>query len=497
MSETIRVRIAPSPTGPIHIGNVHTALFNWLYAKKNGGQFILRFEDTDLARSEKRFESLIFEEMKWLGLTWDEGPDIGGPYGPYRQTERLKLYQQYAQKLLDENHAYHCYCTVEEIEEERKRAEEKGETYRYSGRCRHLTPEEKTRFAAEGRKPAIRFRVPDNEKIVINDMVRGPIEFDTSLMGDFIIVRPNGVPVYNFAVVIDDVTMRITDIIRGEGHISNTPIQILIYRALGLPLPRFAHVSHILSPEGGKFSKREGTGYVGEYRKRGYLPEALFNFLALLGWSPEDGREFLTPNELITEFSLDRVSKNASVFDLNKLNWMNSQYIKQADLGRLTELSIPFLVEAGFITEDEARRRFDWVKQIVSACRERVDYLAQLKEQAAIFFLDEYEIENEEAKQLLLEPEIPAVMNAFLAALENATELTPDSVNGLLKALTKELKLPGKKVYMPIRVALTGAQHGVELIALIPILGKERVTKRVSQTLAKVGVSLSLVGAGS
>ena len=287
MVDKVRVRIAPSPTGPVHIGNVRTALFNWLFARHYGGEFILRFEDTDMTRSKEEYAQIIINEFKWLGLNWDEGPDIGGPFAPYKQTEKLDQYRAWAQKLVAEGKAYYCFCTQEELDQERQEASEQGEVFIYKGTCRDLSEQEQQRLLQAGKKPSIRFRVPAGLTVVIDDMVRGRVEFESDILGDFVIVRPDGIPIYNFAVVIDDYDMKITHVIRAEEHISNTPRQILLYEAFGFSLPRFAHVSMVLGPDRTKLSKRHGAAFVGQYREEGYLPEALINFLSLLGWSPE------------------------------------------------------------------------------------------------------------------------------------------------------------------------------------------------------------------
>lgn len=294
----IRVRFAPSPTGPLHIGGARSALFNYLWARKNKGKFIVRSEDTDLERSSRESEHNILEALRWLNIQWDEGIEVGGDYGPYRQTERLVHYREYTEKLMDSGHAYYCYCSEEELEQERQDLISKGETPRYLGKCRKLTSEQRAVLETEGRKPVVRFRVPEGQAIHINDQVRGDVIFDSDGIGDYVIVKSDGIPTYNFAVVVDDTTMKITHIIRGEEHLSNTPRQVLIYQALGLPVPGFAHISLILNTEGGKMSKRDGDTAVMDYQKKGYLPEAIVNFIALLGWAPTGEEEFYTLNEL-------------------------------------------------------------------------------------------------------------------------------------------------------------------------------------------------------
>src|SRR5690554_2725222 len=322
----MRLRFPPSPTGKIHIGNMRTALFNWLWARKNKGTLVLRIEDTDQERSTKEFEDIIIQEMQWLGLDVDEGIGVGGEYGPYRQSERVDIYREYADKLLKEGKAYYCYCTPEELQAMREEAARKGEMPRYNQHCRHLTEEELEEYKRAGRKPVIRIKMPDEAReIVINDLIRGEIRFSTDVLDDFIIFKSDGMPTYNFAVVIDDALMKITQVIRGEDHLSNTPKQILLYEAMGFDIPEFAHLPLILDENKAKLKKRSDSDavYIGEYRERGYLPEALFNFLALLGWSAKDDQEIMTREEIVSHFNISDINKSSAVFDIEKLNWMN------------------------------------------------------------------------------------------------------------------------------------------------------------------------------
>lgn len=484
--QEVRVRFAPSPTGPFHIGGARSALFNWLLARRLGGKLVLRIEDTDLERSSRESEENIKEALRWLGITWDEGVDIGGPYGPYRQTERLDTYRPYTEKLLATGQAYYCYCTDEELEAERQELLAKGQMPRYMGRCRHLTPEDKARFEAEGRKPAIRFHVPENRQIVFTDMVRGTVSFDSNGIGDFVIVKSDGIPVYNYAVVIDDSLMHITHVIRAEEHLSNTPRQILIYDALGFALPEFGHISLILGKDRAKMSKRHGATSVEQYRNLGYLPEALVNFLALLGWSPVGEEEIFSLQELIEQFSMDRVAKNPAVFDIDKLNWINAHYIKQASADKITELAIPHLKAAGYINGEMTAEQKAWLVDMVAVLQEHLSYAAQIVDHVDIFFNDNIEFENDEARQVLLDDDIPKVMDSFRTKLNQLDVVDVSSVKPLLKSIIKELKLGGKKVYMPLRVALTGKMHGPELYNIIPLLGKKRALDRLDTIFSKL-----------
>lgn len=490
MSEEIRVRFAPSPTGPFHIGGARSALFNWLLAKKyQNGKLILRIEDTDRARSTKESEENIKEALKWLGITWDEGIDVGGEYGPYRQTERLDIYKEYTDRLIAEGKAYYCYCTDEELEAERKSLMEKNEMPIYQGRCRHLTEEQKAKFIAEGRKPTIRFRTPENGQIVFDDLVRGKMCFESNGVGDFVIVKSDGIPVYNYAVVIDDASMKITHVIRAEEHLSNTPRQVVLYEALGLKVPTFGHISLILGKDKTKMSKRHGATSVEQYRKLGYLPEAIVNFLALLGWAPNSEQEIFSSEELIQEFSMDRVAKNPAVFDIDKLNWINAHYMKEADPQLITDLAIPHLVEAGYIKGELTDEGKEKLKEFVAVVQDHLSYAAQIVDYAGIYFNDDVVIEGEdaeEAKAMLLDEEIPAVIALFKEKLNALEIVDATGVKPILKAITKELKVGGKKVFMPIRIAMTGQMHGPDLVQLIAVLGRERVIQRIDKTMQSV-----------
>ena len=481
----IRVRFAPSPTGPLHIGGARSALFNFLLARKYGGSVILRIEDTDLERSSRESEKDIMDSLKWLGLSWDEGPDVGGPYGPYRQTERLHIYKKYVEKLFEKGYAYYCYCTEEELEQQRKELLAKGEMPRYTGVCFGLSEEERRRKEEEGRKPVVRFRVPQDRIIEINDLVRGKVSFESSGIGDFIIVKSDGVPTYNFAVVVDDYEMGITHVIRAEEHLSNTPRQVLLYEALGLTPPEFAHISLILGKDRSKMSKRHGATSINQYRREGYLPEAMVNFLALLGWSPEGEEEVFSMDQLIEQFSLDRVAKSPAVFDLEKLRWLNGVYIRNSSLERIAELALPYLQEAGYASENPGPEEWERVKNVVAAVREYLGSLSEITQHAGIFFESQFDFEDERAAAVLREEQVPMVMEALKRKIAGVDSLDKEGAKRLLKEISKELKLKGRKVFMPIRVALTGRTHGPELHDIIPLLGAEEVIRRVDASMAK------------
>jgi nondiscriminating glutamyl-tRNA synthetase len=475
-----RVRIAPSPTGPIHVGNVHTALFNWLWARKEGGKFILRFEDTDQDRSRSEWEQVIFDDLSWLGIDWDEGPDIHGPYAPYRQMERLDLYRNYTGKLLDSGHVYKCYCTKEEEDVDRKAEQAQHRPYQYKGRCRNLTAEQCSAFEAEGRAPVLRFRVPRGQVIGYQDLVRGTIEFQTDSIGDFIVMRANGIPLYNFAVVVDDITMQITHVLRGEGHIPNTPVQLLIYQALGIQPPHIGHLGHMTNEEHGKLSKRKGEAAIHDYREQGYLPEALMNFMALLGWTPpgaELGREFLTKDELVHDFDIKRLTKAPSVFDKNKLNWMNSSYIRKKSLDEFAELALPFVVNAKLMTEAEVRGRWDWFKAIMAQIQERMVTLGDIPGYVDFYMVDEIVVDENAAAKLLTDEIKP-----FLRLVADDLATVPwdvASIEQMIRGHMERLELKPKESIQPIRVAVTGRTASPGLFETVHLVGRERSTKRL------------------
>lgn len=482
----VRVRFAPSPTGYLHIGNAHTALFNWLFARHEGGKVILRIEDTDLERSKPEYEQGIIDELKWLGLEWDEGVAVGGDYGPYRQSERLDLYREYADKLYEAGFTYKCYCTPEELAEEREAAEKRGEAPRYSGRCRNLTEAERERLEAEGRVPVYRFRVPKGRVITFDDMVRGRIEVDSDSIGDFVVVRSNGMPTYNFSVVVDDITMKITHVIRADEHISNTPRQILLYEALGAEIPTFAHVAMLLGPDRTKLSKRHGAASITDYREMGYLPEAIVNYLAILGWAPPDEQEILTWDEMVAAFELTRVSRSPAVFDMEKLNWMNGQYIRNADLGRITDLAIPYLIKAGLIDEKVAQTRREWLEQVVDLVRGPLAYLAQIPEHAAVILSKTLSWDDPKVQKILQQAEVPTILKAAVEKLSQLEAWQAAEIHTALKGLADELGVGVGKIMRPVRAAVTGAASGPELHQVIWLLGRDVVIERLQSALALI-----------
>lgn len=476
----VRVRFAPSPTGLLHIGNARMAIFNWLFAKRHKGTFILRIEDTDVARSEKKYITQLIDDLHWLGLTWQEGPDVGGQYGPYLQSERLYIYNDICQKFLKDGLTYRCYCTPEELEERRRIAKITGRPPRYDNRCRALTDTQKNAFEASGRSSTIRFKVPD-KLIIFNDLIRGTCQFDMSLTGDFVLMRSDGTPSFHFAVAVDDTLMRITHVIRGEDHLSNTPCHILLFHALKYPPPQFAHLSLTMGADRTLLSKRHGAFSISEYRRLGYLPEAILNYMMLLGWSPGDKKEKFAVDDIVDTFDISAMSKAPSLFDQQKLDWLSGQYIREADLERITNLAIPYLQTAGFIPSDEKNINKDQLKLIVDAARNNISCVSRIIQEADIFFKDV--TVSEEHIEFLSSGTSQSVLSLFLTELRKVNSISPEIFKNILTSVQTQTKCKGKGLYMPIRIALTGREHGPELFSIINILGIDACKKRIERFL--------------
>ncbi len=482
---SIRVRFAPSPTGHIHVGNARTALFNWLFARHNGGEFVLRIEDTDLERSTSESEQLIYEDLKWLGLNWDEGEGVGGPNGPYRQTERFHIYEENTKKLLDTGNAYHCFCSKEELEESREASLKAGKPPLYNGKCRNLPRDEVQKRLAAGEKAAIRFKV-QKPSVVVRDLIHGEVTFPTNAFGDFIIVRPDGVPVYNYVVVVDDAYMKITHVIRGDDHLSNTPKQVLIFNALGFDSPLFAHIPMILGPDRAKLSKRHGNTSVEQFRSAGYLPEAMINFMALLSWSDVGDQEIFTIEELVQKFSLDRVSSSAAVFDFDKLKWMNGMYIRAADINRITDLCIPYLTAAGHITEEFAVKERERLTGIISTVRDNLEVLSDITQYTEVYFLPIPEA-DEETKEIYALPTTKVVLEAFVKEISGKERLSLEEYKSAVKTVQQASGIKGKPLYMGIRVGMTGRTKGPELDGFVPLMPVNILVSRINETLRRLG----------
>lgn len=476
----IRVRIAPSPSGNLHVGTARTALFNYLFAKKNNAKFVLRIEDTDLERSNAEYTQNIYDSLKALGLNWDEGPDVGGDYGPYEQSKRFDIYPKYAQMLIDKGLAYECYCTQDELETEKELSIKNKQAHKYSGKCVNLTQEQKEKYRKEGRIPSVRFKVPEGETH-FTDMVKGDLKFDNDLIGDFVIMKSNGTPTYNFAVVIDDMLMKISHIIRGEDHISNTPKQIMIYEALGAQVPKFGHLGMILAPDRSKLSKRHGATAVSEFVEKGYLTEALVNFVALLGWSPSDGNEIKTIDEIAADFRIEEVSSSNSVFEYDKLNWMNGQYIKKMDIKELTEKIKPYLscYDLNELSQEKLER-------MVEVTREPITVLSDITKDVNYFFAQDVEVEEEVQKNVLDTDNSQKVLKEVVSTAEgwhfNEEEKLHEEL-GELRAFFKEQGIKPKETMWALRAAITGKTHGADICAVIAIIGKDKFMHRIKKAV--------------
>jgi glutamyl-tRNA synthetase len=467
---SVRVRFAPSPTGELHVGGARTALFNWLFARKHKGVFILRFEDTDIERNRPELIEPIVESLRWLGLLWDEGP--------YFQSQRFSLYREWAERLLNEGKAYKCYCTPEELEQKRQRALAAKQKPLYDRRCRALSPQDEEKFMREGRQPALRLKIPESGTIVVNDAIRGRVEFDLAELDDFIILRSDGRPTYNFAVVVDDITMGITHVIRADEHLNNTPKQMLIYRAFGHPLPVFAHVPMVLAKDRSKLSKRHGATAVFEFRDRGILPEALVNYLARLGWSYGD-QEIFSREELIEKFSLEAIHPSAAIFDEEKLLWVNQHYLKTSDPKRLSELVRPSLVKLSILSEAEAHAvPSEKLVQMVVLFRERARTLAELAEPARYLFTDNFSYDPEAVQKFLTPEKIP-LLEGLAGALAAVEPFTATEIERATRAYLDSQGKTLKEIAQPCRVALTGRTTGAGLFETMELIGRERVIARL------------------
>ena len=471
---TVRVRIAPSPTGNLHIGTARTAVFNWLFARHHNGTFIIRVEDTDQARSRPEYTQNIKDGLSWLGLNWDEGP--------YFQTERMHLYKQAVQTLLDKGYAYRCYTTEEELNQLRESQKARNQAPRYDNRHRNLTPEQEKAFEAEGRKPVIRFKIDDNREIFWKDHIRGMLTWKGSdLGGDMVIARASsredlGQPLYNLAVVVDDMDMDISHVIRGEDHIANTAKQILLYEALGGTIPEFAHTPLILNEQGQKLSKRDNVTAISDFYKMGFVPEAMANYMTLLGWTPPDStQELFTLDEAAKTFSLDRVSKSAAKFDWSKLDWINSQYIHNMETTRLLEMLVPFWEGAGYKVDLENNRA--WLEQVTALIAPSLTRLTEAVEQTQVFFQDTVEF-NEEARSQLQQEGVKPVIQAVAEALKQDPQLSEDKAKALIKTVTKEQGVKKGLVMRSLRAALTGEVKGHDLMQSWLLLNQKGVDQR-------------------
>jgi len=497
----VRTRLAPSPTGFLHIGTARAALFNYLFAQKYQGRFVLRIEDTDKERSKPEYEKDIMDGLKWLGIDWQEGPDIGGDFGPYRQSERTDIYQPYLKKLLKEDKAYHCFCSSEELEDLRQYQMSIGEVPKYSGKCADLSKTEVKKCLAEKKKSVIRLRVKP-KKVIFDDLIRGKVEFDAGLLGDIVIAKDDSEPLYNFAVVVDDFEMKISHVIRGEDHISNTPKQILLQEALGLPAVKYAHLPLILGPDRSKLSKRHGAVSVLEYKKEGYLPEAIVNFMAFLGWNPGTDKEIYSIHGLVKDFSLDGVQKGGAVFNMKRLDFLNGFYIRQKGTDKLTELCLPYLMEKGLIApvigesgfpekyvavESREEVSFEMLKKIISINQERMKKISEISELTSFFFKEKLNYDKELLRWVEMENrEVAASLDRTYKVLSKIDEQDFTEKN-LEEILLEEAQKFGRgdrgKLLWPLRVALSGQKASTGPFEIADILGKEKVLARIKEAI--------------
>ncbi|AHM55468.1 glutamyl-tRNA synthetase GltX [Peptoclostridium acidaminophilum DSM 3953] len=482
---SVRVRFAPSPTGFVHIGSLRTALYNYLFAKKHGGEYILRVEDTDRTRYVEGAIEGMLSAMKWAGIEHDEGVCLDengklsqkGEYGPYMQSQRLDIYKKYVDELLDKGHAYYCFCSKDRLDTLREIQRAEGKIPRYDGYCRGLSREEAEKRIAAGEDYVIRLKFPANHEIVFDDMVRGKVSMNTADLDDQVLIKSDGFPTYHFAVVVDDHLMKITHVIRGEEWIASTPKHVYMYEVFGWEAPTFVHLPNILNSEKKKLSKRQGDVAVEDFENKGYLPQGLVNYIALVGWSPEDNREIFSMQELIDSFSVERVSRSGGVFDTNKLNWINQHYMKEADDEYLADLAVSFIEDSGVLKGEELDR-YKLVK-MMAIVKEGLQYMAQLPEKISIFFGDDVKPEGEEVLEFLKLEHMPTLLGALEEKIKAADEVSSDFVSAMFKQIQKEYGIKGKNLFMGTRVVLTGQMHGPEIPHVVEILGKERVLKRI------------------
>ena len=481
-NKKVRVRYAPSPTGLLHIGGARSALYNYLFAKHLGGDFIVRIEDTDIERNVANGEASQLEGLEWLGIRADESPVKPNPlYAPYRQMEKLDIYQKYAQELLDKGYAYECYCTQEELEEEREDQLASGiAAPKYQRRCLHASKEQIEAWKKEGRKPTIRIKLQDHHEIKFNDLVRGEVSFNNDDIGDWVIMKSNGIPTYNFAVVVDDHLMGMTHILRGEEHLSNTPKQIQIFEYQGWEVPTYGHMTLIVNESGKKLSKRDPSiiQFIQQYKEMGYLPEAIFNFILLLGWSPVGEKEIYSREEAIADFDPARLSKSPSMFDPNKLRWINNQYMKKLSDEEVFNLCYPFIEkEYGNVSKEKASK-------VIASFKEQLSYGQEIVELARPFFTKvDYSSLGEEELNVLKEESVNNTLKVFLEELTSLNEVNGDTVKAMLKQTQVRANVKGKMLYMPLRIALTGLMHGPDFTSLIQILGVEEIKERINEYL--------------
>jgi glutamyl-tRNA synthetase len=479
----VRVRFAPSPTGSPHIGNIRTAVYDWLLRQRVGGSFIVRIEDTDRTRFVPSSLDELLECLRWLGLQWDEGPEVGGQFGPYFQSQRLEIYDRYVKQLIEQGDAYYCFCTSERLTEMRKAQEAAKLPTGYDRTCRALTPDEVEQKLSEGAPAVVRFRVPEEGTTSFMDIVRGEISFENSLLDDFILIKSDGYPTYQFANVVDDHTMEITHIIRGEEWISSTPKHVLLYKAFGWTPPAFAHPPLILGPDRSKLSKRHGSVAFLDYRARGFVPEAMINFLTTLGWSDGTDQELFSVSELIEKFTLEGIVNHPVVFDIVKLEWMNGVYIRGMDLGRLTELCLPYLQEAGCVPLNPTPEEMEYIQSVIALEQDRLKVLCEIVELTGFFFEDEPEYDEKGVSKWLSKDHVPELLCKLADKLSQVDDFSFENVELAVRQVGEEMGISGGQVIHPIRMAVTGRTVGPGLFETMSVLGRDRVVFRLNRTV--------------
>jgi glutamyl-tRNA synthetase len=489
MMDNVRVRFAPSPTGFAHIGNIRNAVFDWLMARHFGGKFILRVEDTDRARLVPGAMEEVFECLRWLGMEWNEGPEVGGPFGPYFQSDRLDVYNRYATQLIESGHAYYCFCTPTRLADMRKDHEAKKESTGYDRLCLGLDHDEVKHRIQNGECGVLRFKVPDEGVTTFHDAVRGDISFENRLLDDFVIMKTDGFPTYHFASVVDDHCMKISHVIRSEEWISSTPKHVLLYEALGWEPPVWVHPPLILGPDKSKLSKRHGAVRFLDYKERGFLPEAMLNFVALMGWSTGEEQEIYSAEELIRRFSLEGIVNHPVVFDIQKAEWMNGMYIRAADICRLTNLCLPYLQSAGLVSENPDAEEMEYAKQVVSLEQERMKVLSDIVDLAAFFFQKEPPFEEKGTAKWLKKEHVPALLKKLIEIIEGLPTFDQESLDAAVRSAGEAVGVSGGQVIHPIRMAATGKTVGPGLFETLVALGKERVLFRLNRTLEFISES--------
>lgn len=488
----VRLRFAPSPTGFLHIGGLRTALYNYLFARNKGGKFILRIEDTDRTRFVPGAIENLIASLKWAGIDYDEGVFVEngeivqkGEYGPYIQSQRLDIYKKYVDQLIENGYAYYCFCSKDRLDHLREEQRIKGQVPKYDGLCRAISIEEAKKRIAAGEEYVVRLKLPHNRDITFNDLVRGKVTINTDEIDDQVLMKSDGFPTYHMAVVVDDHLMGITHVVRGEEWLASTPKHVYLFEALGWDVPEFIHLPTVLNKNRKKLSKRQGDVSVEDFKNRGYLPEGIVNYLALVGWSPEDGEEIMAMDELIKKFDFDRVGKSGGIFDTDKLNWVNSHYIKEYPIKKLAELSIPYVVDTKFLTEEEIRGNFEWYKILIETIREGINKLEDIPAHIGFLFGD-LKITEDAAMEEINKEHVADLLKAFIEVVNSHDEISLEVANGLMKEVQKKSGVKGKNLYMPVRAAISGNVHGPEMSNIIYLLGKDKLIQRANKVLESI-----------